>query len=221
MRPGRRTGCVRPPPSPSASGRLCAGPIWIRAARTISPGTTLRAMAPAATRAAVSRAEPAAAAAIIVDAVFDVIGVAGVARPIGALNFGVVLRALIDVLDHQRDRRAGGDAPGSCSPSRKTPERIFTVSGSRRWVVKRDCPGRRPDRGRPGCRLRSAGSAAGSRRRRSRSRCLWLSPERRDAEEMPECVERHCSFARLAGVVTRACLAGQSRACCMNARSAA
>ncbi len=51
----------------------------------------------------------AAAAAVVVEAVFGVIGVAGVARPIDVLDGGIVLRALIDVLDQQRDRRAGRD----------------------------------------------------------------------------------------------------------------
>ena len=51
----------------------------------------------------------AAAAAIIVDAVFDVVGVAGVAGPVLVLDLGIVLRALIDILDHQHDRRAGRD----------------------------------------------------------------------------------------------------------------
>ena len=48
-----------------------------------------------------------AAAAIIVDAVFDVVGVAGVAGPVLVLDVGIVLRALVDVLDQERDRRAG------------------------------------------------------------------------------------------------------------------
>src|ERR1019366_6763535 len=49
------------------------------------------------------------AAAIIGDAVFDVVGVAGVAGPVFVLDVGIVLRALIDILDQQHDRRAGGD----------------------------------------------------------------------------------------------------------------
>src|SRR6185312_9705681 len=51
----------------------------------------------------------AAAAAIIVNAVFGVVGVASVAGPVLVLDVGIVLRALVDVLDQQRDRRAGGD----------------------------------------------------------------------------------------------------------------
>jgi len=44
-----------------------------------------------------------------VDAVFDVVGVTGVARTILVLDFRIVLRALVDVLDHQHDRRPGRD----------------------------------------------------------------------------------------------------------------
>src|SRR5262249_27065788 len=51
----------------------------------------------------------ASAAAIIVPAVFDVVGVAGVPRAVDVLDRRIVLGALVDVVDHQRDRRAGGD----------------------------------------------------------------------------------------------------------------
>ena len=56
-RRGRRTGCGRPRPSPSASGRSCAAPSAPARRARRRPGTTLRAIAPAATRVAVSRAE--------------------------------------------------------------------------------------------------------------------------------------------------------------------
>jgi hypothetical protein len=67
------------------------------------PGTTLRAMAPAATRFAVSRAlarpEP------IAQAVFHQIGVVGMAGTELVLDVAVVLGAGVDILDLERDRR--------------------------------------------------------------------------------------------------------------------
>ncbi len=48
------------------------------------------------------------AAAIIPHAVLGEIGVVGVAGPEGRGDLGIVAAALVDVLDHQRDRRAGG-----------------------------------------------------------------------------------------------------------------
>src|SRR5262249_21991310 len=50
----------------------------------------------------------AAAAAIVADAVFLPVGVVGVARPEAVLDRAVVLRALVDIVDDERDRRAGG-----------------------------------------------------------------------------------------------------------------
>src|SRR6185437_11720122 len=47
------------------------------------------------------------AAAVIVDAVLDVVGVAGVPGTILVLDVGVVPRALVDIFDHQHDRRTG------------------------------------------------------------------------------------------------------------------
>jgi len=64
-------------------------------------------MAPAATRVAVSR-RGAPAAAIIAKAVFRLIGEIGVAGTKLVLDIGIVLGALIGVLDQERDRRAGG-----------------------------------------------------------------------------------------------------------------
>src|SRR5690606_27835377 len=51
----------------------------------------------------------AAAAAIVADAVFRIVGVVGVAGPILAGDLAIVLRALIDIFDHHGNRRAGGD----------------------------------------------------------------------------------------------------------------
>ena len=49
------------------------------------------------------------AAAIIAQAVLDVVGVVGVAGAVLVADLGIVLRALVDVLDQERDRRAGRD----------------------------------------------------------------------------------------------------------------
>ena len=76
---------ARPRPSPSVSGRSSSFPICTSAPRTRTAGITLRAIAPAATRAAVSRAEDAATAAIIADAVLCVIGVVGMAGTVLSL----------------------------------------------------------------------------------------------------------------------------------------
>src|SRR3546814_6279669 len=47
-----------------------------------------------------------AAAAIIADAIFGVIGIIGVAGAIGLCDRAIILRPLVDILDHQADRRA-------------------------------------------------------------------------------------------------------------------
>ena len=49
----------------------------------------------------------AAPAAVVVEAVLRVIGVSGMPRPVDVLDRGIVLRALVDILDHERDRRPG------------------------------------------------------------------------------------------------------------------
>ncbi len=48
------------------------------------------------------------AAAIIADAVFGVIDVIGMAGTIGVFDLAIVLRALVGILDQQRNRRPGG-----------------------------------------------------------------------------------------------------------------
>ena len=71
------------------------------------PGTILRAMrAGRDPHRGFARRLP-AAAAIVAHAVFDVIGVVGVAGPILVPDVGIILRALVDIVDHQPDRRAG------------------------------------------------------------------------------------------------------------------
>src|SRR5690606_18087413 len=49
------------------------------------------------------------AAAVIADAVLLVVGVVGVSRPELVLDVPVVLRALVDIVDDERDRRARRD----------------------------------------------------------------------------------------------------------------
>ncbi len=47
------------------------------------------------------------AAAIVAQAVFDIVGEVGVARAVFVLDVGIVLRALIDIVDEERNRRTG------------------------------------------------------------------------------------------------------------------
>ena len=47
-------------------------------------------------------------------AVFNVVSIVGVARPILVLNVGIVLRALIDVVDEEGNRRAGCHLRAAC-----------------------------------------------------------------------------------------------------------
>src|SRR4029079_16795689 len=49
----------------------------------------------------------ASATAIVVDAVLVVAGVPGMSRTIGILDRRVIFRTLIDIVDEERDRRAG------------------------------------------------------------------------------------------------------------------
>ena len=60
----------------------------------------------------------ASAAAIVAQAVFGVVGVVGMAGAIEVADLRIVLRALVDILDHERDRRAGRDLlPATCRRS--------------------------------------------------------------------------------------------------------
>ena len=54
---GQKNGLRSTSAQSQAARSIVCDPIWISAARTLRPGTILRAMAPAATRIAVSRAE--------------------------------------------------------------------------------------------------------------------------------------------------------------------
>ena len=128
------------------------------------------------------------AAAIVADAVLGPVGVVGVAGAELVLDVGIILTALVDVVDDQRDRRAGRHLPAASSVN--TPETIRTVSGSRRWVVKRDWPGLRlsrkawispSDNGIPGGQPSTTQPIAAP----------WLSPQVVTRKQMPECVVRH------------------------------
>ena len=57
-----------------------------------------------------------------------------------------------------------------------TPDRIFTASGSWRWVVKRDCPGRRRSRSRWMSSLVS-GNSGGQPSTTQPIATPWLSPK--------------------------------------------
>ena len=48
-------------------------------------------------------------ATIVANAVFGVVGIIGMAGPVRVPDFAVVLRALVDVVDHEADRGSGGD----------------------------------------------------------------------------------------------------------------
>jgi len=185
---------LRPVSSQSQRPRSTAwGPIRTRAPRTVTPVRILRAIAPAATRAAVSRAGLPTAAAIVADAVLGEIGVVGVAGAEGGGDLRIVARALVDVVDDQRDRRAGGDWPPNRSrvrSSSNTPERMRTASGSWRWVTNLPCPGRRfvePDLD-VGLGERNPRRAAVDHA--AQRRPMALAPGG-DAEQMAEGVVRH------------------------------
>src|SRR5262249_213810 len=49
----------------------------------------------------------ASAAAVVAQSVFEVVGDVGVTGPVEIPYVGIVLRALVDILDQERDRRAG------------------------------------------------------------------------------------------------------------------
>ena len=106
---GQKNG-LRSTSSQSQRARsIACAPIWTSAPRTRHAGHDLaRDRAGRDPRRGLAR-RCAAAAAIVAHAVLDVVGVVGVARPVLVLDVGIVLGALVDILDQQRDRRAGGD----------------------------------------------------------------------------------------------------------------
>ena len=52
-----------------------------------------------------------AAAAVIANAVFGIVDIVGVARPVFVFDLAVILRALVDIVDVDRDRRARRHLP--------------------------------------------------------------------------------------------------------------
>ena len=143
----------------------------------------------------------AAAAAIIVDAVFDVVGVAGVAGAVFVLDLGIVLGALIDVLDHQHDRRAGGHLlagrfVGEHAGHDLHRVRLLALGGEARlaWTA-----------------LVEIGLDVGHLERNARRAAVDHAADRRpvafaeagEAEEMAEGVERHGGFVPRASAAVK------------------
>src|SRR3977135_1778172 len=82
---------------PHLDQRPAHGHPWHDLARDRSGGNTGRGLA---------RGLP-TAAAIVADAVFGIVGEVRMPRPVLVLDVGIILGALIDVVDHQRDWRSG------------------------------------------------------------------------------------------------------------------
>jgi len=141
-------------------------------------------MAPAATRVAVSRAEERPPPRYRAGRIW-LIGEIGMAGTKLVLDLGIVLRALIVILDQQRDR-VPASLPAGLRMRHHAGKDLHRV-GSWRWVVKRDCPAG-GDRDRAGCLRPSAAAAAGSHRPRRRSRPMALA-EGGDPEHVAEGVK--------------------------------
>src|SRR6516165_6088902 len=149
-----------------------------------------------------------AAAAVVADAVFRVIGVVGVAGPIFLLDIGIVFRALIDIVDRERNGRAGRHLGSGCvihKYARENPDliRLATLAGETRLAG--------PSLVEPGLdvalRQHDAGRAAVDDTADRRTMTLAKG---RDTEEMTERIKRHergrfeCRRAANAGYVYRA-----------------
>ena len=107
------------------------------------------------------------AAAVVADAVLLPIGEVGVAGPELVLDVGVVLAALVDVVDDKRDRACRSSPAGRLVGEHAREDAhavgLAALRGEARLARAGAC------REKPGCRRPRAGCAAGSRRRRSRS----------------------------------------------------
>ena len=90
----------------------------------------------------------ASAAAIVAQAVFGVIGVVGMAGPVEIADVGIVLGALIDIVDHERDRRTGRHRLAGRIVGDHAREDFDLVGLAGAGVVNRDWPGRRRSRSR-------------------------------------------------------------------------
>ena len=176
-RRGRRTGCARPRPNPSARGRSCAGRSAPARRESRRPAITLRATrAGGDARGGLAR-RGAAAAAIVAHAVLGEIGVVGVA--------GAELSA--------RSRRSPcerwstfsiiseiGVPVVTCPPVRSssnTPERMRTASGSLPLGDEARLAGPALVETRPGCRPRQAACRGGQPSTTQPSAGPWLSPQ--------------------------------------------
>jgi hypothetical protein len=76
----------------------------------------------------------AAATAIIAQAVLHVVRIIGMARPIFVFDVGIILRALIDIVDDERDWRTGRDLQSRLFVQKDTgqdPDRIGFLPLSR------------------------------------------------------------------------------------------
>ena len=154
---------------------LC-GPICTSAPCTRISGTTLRAMAPAATRHRRLARRRAARAPPIAHAIFGEIGVVGVARAELVLDLPIVLGARIDIVDLERDRRAGGHLRARRLVGEHAGEDahlvgLLALGGVARLTGTDAC------RDRPGCRPRSAGMPGGQPSTTQPMAGPWLSPQ--------------------------------------------
>ena len=143
----------------------------------------------------------AAAAAIVADAVFGVVGVVGVAGPVLVLDVGIVLGALVDIVDHQRDRRAGRHLPAARVVREHAGEDFHRVGLA---PLRGEARLARPP-------LVEIGLDVGLGQRDARRAAVDHAADRRpvafaqgrDAEKMAEGVERH-GILPVARVVARA-----------------
>jgi len=115
-----------------------------------------------------------AAAAIIAQAVFGLIGEVGMAGTKLVLDLGIVFGASVFSINS-----AIGVPVVTCTPVSGcaiTPDRILTASASWRWVVKRDCPGRRRSRSR-WMSASTSGISGGQPSTTQPIAIPWLSPK--------------------------------------------
>jgi hypothetical protein len=116
------------------------------------------------------------------------------ARPVLVLDLGIVLRALVDIVDHQPDRRARGDLL-AIALARMTPDRMRTCVGF--LALRREARLARPAAVEVALDL---GLAQRDQRRAAVDDAADRRPvalaEGGDAEEMAECVVRHENLGR-------------------------
>ena len=129
------------------------------------------------------------AAAIVAQAVFDVVGVVGVRRAVFVPDIGIILRTLVDVVDDQPDRRAGRHLPAGALVGEHAGEnahrvRLLPLRGEARL------PG--PPLVEIGLDIRLGERNAGRATvDHAADRCPVAFAEGRDPEQVAECIERH------------------------------